>query len=97
MLQALSNNNEQLSIYSLSHIEQQVDYDTFLYIIRRINRIIKCSFQRDETARQLRNRLKEFDDDCELNGQLANIPVDQLFDELGDAELKYCLCDEVIV
>ena len=75
----------------LESIEKLFDYDTYLYILRRIDRIIKCSFYREESQSVLKNRLARFDNSCGLNGLLASIPLDLLIDQIGDAQLIYRL------
>ena len=89
--QTTSTNIDALYCPNIRNIEHLHDRDTYLYILRSINRIIKFSFTYHENKSVLENRLKKLDDDCDLNGLLANIPLDSLIEQLDDEELIYCI------
>ncbi len=75
----------------LEGLENYVDYDEFVYILRAIYRIIFRSGQLKESKEELAKRIARFEKQANLPEFLSSTPLEKLLEQLEDAQYYYSI------
>lgn len=73
----------------LHGLEQYLEYDTFVYVLRSLYRIVFKSKTFNENKPQLQRRIQRFEEQSNLPGFLSAIPIEALLIQLEDAQYFY--------
>lgn len=90
----MTNNNtveieRSLIALGLKGLEAYVDHDTTVYILRTLYNIVQTSANNKEDKLVLKSRIKHFEEESNLPAFLTTIPIEQLLEELEDAQYFY--------
>lgn len=75
----------------LKGLELHVDRETFIYILRSVYNIIFKSSKLKEDKKQLKKRIKKFEEQSDLPCFMSEIPIEDLLSQLEDAQYFYMI------
>ena len=91
--QTINNNHSEINqsaiLLGIKGLEAHVEYDTLIYILRSLYYIVCKSTQLKENKYQLQRRIEHFEEQSNLPGFLSAIPIEQLLEQLEDAQYLY--------
>lgn len=76
-------------LVGLKGLENYVEQETFVYILRSLYRIVFKSNELNESKHQLQRRFRLFEEQSNLPRFLSAVPVDKLLIQLEDAQYFY--------
>ena len=76
-------------LFGVKGLASAVEYDVLVYILKFVYRLVLESDQRKESGSRLKRRIQRFEKDSLIPGFLSALPLDQLIEQLEDAQYYY--------
>lgn len=68
-----------------------IDYDSFLYILRKLYRVVLKAKKDNLNAKGLQRRIRLFEKQSNIPDYLSSMPVNELIEQLEDMQYLYPL------
>ena len=81
-------------LFGIKGLANTVDYDVLIYILKSVYRLVLHSSQLKESRIDLKRRIQQFERDSLIPAFLSSLPLDQLIEQLEDAQYYYPITEQ---